>query len=342
MISFRSAMLTNAASAPSVDGGSTALCRIVEDEPAWRALPDARRGGVANGRVIPTRWHSLDHHAQEVRAETPVDSHLVAIVLRNENVCLSLAGHTIHDGAVIAGMIQVTEPAVSASCTFRGTYDVLHLHVPNCLIADTGHGMTGREPTGLCSGAAPFPDPVVGRLGRALLAVEEIGGSFGWLYADCVSMAIVARLLALSRGSDFSVQPRVSKLVPWRLRRVMEYVEANLAEPLSLAELASAAGLTRMHFAAQFRAATGLSPHQYLLRRRIECAQEALAEDAISLADIALSVGFQNQSHFTHVFKRFVGGTPHAWRQSRIGSCVSTKERCTSRRGAPDHRQVAA
>ncbi len=72
-----------------------------------------------------------------------------------------------------------------------------------------------------------------------------------------------------------------------------------------------------MHFAAQFKAATGLRPHEYLLLRRIERAQEMLVEPDASLVDVALSVGFLNQSHFTSTFKRFVGQPPGAWRQAR-------------------------
>jgi AraC family transcriptional regulator len=113
-------------------------------------------------------------------------------------------------------------------------------------------------------------------------------------------------------------RPKVAELARWRLRRVTEYVEANLAEPTSLADLAAAAGLTRMHFAAQFRAATGQAPHEYLLRRRIERAQEMLTEGTIPLVEIALSVGFQTQSHFTSVFKRYVGQPPRAWQQSLV------------------------
>jgi AraC-like DNA-binding protein len=70
-----------------------------------------------------------------------------------------------------------------------------------------------------------------------------------------------------------------------------------------------------MHFAAQFRAATGLRPHEYLIRRRIERAQELLLTSRLSLVDIAMDVGFRTQAHFTTVFGRFVGETPSVWRQ---------------------------
>jgi AraC-like DNA-binding protein len=100
----------------------------------------------------------------------------------------------------------------------------------------------------------------------------------------------------------------------WRLRRVEAYVDANIEETVTLADLARVAGLSPMHFAAQFRAATGIRPHEFLLRRRIDHAQAMLADPRAKLVDVALSVGFQTQAHFTTVFKRFVGETPHRWR----------------------------
>ncbi len=70
-----------------------------------------------------------------------------------------------------------------------------------------------------------------------------------------------------------------------------------------------------MHFAAQFRVATGLRPHEYLLQRRIERAQELLLNSRMPLVEIAFEVGFKTQAHFTTVFARVVGETPNVWRQ---------------------------
>jgi AraC family transcriptional regulator len=86
---------------------------------------------------------------------------------------------------------------------------------------------------------------------------------------------------------------------------------------LSLSDLAAAAGLSRMHFAAQFRAATGSSPHEYLLCRRIEVAKTLLSETDTPLVQVALDVGFLAQAHFTTVFKRLTGDTPARWRRAR-------------------------
>jgi AraC-like DNA-binding protein len=73
-----------------------------------------------------------------------------------------------------------------------------------------------------------------------------------------------------------------------------------------------------MHFASQFRRATGLRPHEYLLRRRIEHAKRLLLESKHNVLDVALRCGFRTQAHFTTVFKRFVGETPYCWRKKRM------------------------
>ncbi len=103
-------------------------------------------------------------------------------------------------------------------------------------------------------------------------------------------------------------------LITWRLRRVQEYVDLHLAHPITLTDLANIAGLSRMHFAAQFRRATGVRPHDFVLRRRVARSQKMLLSSDLSMAQIALSHGFETQSHYSAVFKRMVGETPARWR----------------------------
>jgi len=288
---------------------------VIIDEPTWRTLPNDLAEASSERKVVVTRWHAIAEQTQEFKAETTADRHVVKIVLRTMNLRLSVAGRSVLDGAAAPGLIHVTEPSAAVRCLFRGPYDVVHLHVPNDFIAECAANMPGRSVAALGGDARPSKDPMVEQLARALVAADQLGGSLGQLYADCISVAIVARLVAMRQQAS-SERPKVSELVRWRLKRAIDFVESRLAEPVSLADIASATGLTRMHFAAQFRAATGLRPHEYLLRRRIERAQEMLVGTPMSLVDVALSVGFQTQSHFTSVFKRFVGEPPRAWRQS--------------------------
>ena len=293
---------------------------VITDEPEWRAPPRRPIPASTAPRVAATRWQILEDRVREVRAETPDDCHVVSIGLGTMNCRYAVSGRTVQDGITAAGVLHVTEPAVASHCVFRGPAETLHLHVPNSLIAECCRDLGGQSAV-LRSEPALTRDPLVEQLGRALLRVEDVGEPFGPLYADSISIAIVTRLLAAARQRVASERPASERRKPglpkWRLKRAVDYVEARLAEPVSLADMASAAGLSRMHFAAQFKAITGLRPHEYLLRRRIERAQEMLLRDERSLVEIALSVGFQTQSHFAMVFKRFAGNPPRVWRRSR-------------------------
>jgi AraC family transcriptional regulator len=136
---------------------------------------------------------------------------------------------------------------------------------------------------------------------------------------NAMRLAAVARLVETLKPSQSQTAKRraVPALPKWRLMRVLQYIDANIGEPITLADLAAEAGLSRMYFAKQFRAATGIRPHDYVLRKRIERAQQMLAARFAALVDIALSVGFQTQAHFTTVFKKFVGNTPCQWRRDQ-------------------------
>jgi AraC family transcriptional regulator len=100
-----------------------------------------------------------------------------------------------------------------------------------------------------------------------------------------------------------------------RLRAVVEYIEGHLDVGPSLAEMAAVARLSPYHFARQFRAATGLPPHQYIIARRVERAKHLLqARTELSLAQVAARAGFSDQGQLSHHFKRHVGVTPGRFR----------------------------
>ena len=169
-------------------------------------------------------------------------------------------------------------------------------------------------------------DPVIQRLSEALAQIEAAHDRHSGVCADALRLAILTRQFC--KQSDEQVQagqafPRnVRSLQKWRLKRVLQYIDDHLAAKITLQDLATVAGLSRMHFAAQFRTAMGLRPHQYLLKRRIERAEELLKRAEVSLVEVALTVGFQTQAHFTTVFKRFAGDTPYQWRSAYLAQCM--------------------
>jgi AraC family transcriptional regulator len=214
--------------------------------------------------------------------------------------------------------------------------------------------MTGRRDTDQCTqpardaawlecvrstAVAENPDDrVIKSLSCALHAAEQGNDQH---CADALRFAIVVRFLGLQSDTRTAVEPveielrrrQVQPLQKWRLKRVVEYVDLHLSAKITLAELAAVAGLSRMHFASQFRAATNLRPHEFVLRRRVQRAEELLQNTTTPIVEIALSIGFQTQAHFTTIFKRFVGSTPHRWRA--VGRDLG--EPLSSGRGRGDH-----
>jgi AraC-like DNA-binding protein len=110
------------------------------------------------------------------------------------------------------------------------------------------------------------------------------------------------------------VAPKLNGLPRWRLQRALDYIEQNLAAEIRLSDLADAARLSVNHFSELFRQSTGTSPYRYVLTRRVECAKRLLGESMLGVLDIALAVGFSDQSHFSKVFRRATGMTPGGYR----------------------------
>jgi AraC-like DNA-binding protein len=105
-------------------------------------------------------------------------------------------------------------------------------------------------------------------------------------------------------------------LSPGAMRRMRDYIDAHLSDSIELVELAEIAGLSIFHFARQFKHSEGVTPHHYLVSRRVERAKELLAETSHSLSEIAFAVGFADQSHLARHFRQIVRMTPGEFRRS--------------------------
>jgi AraC family transcriptional regulator len=105
-------------------------------------------------------------------------------------------------------------------------------------------------------------------------------------------------------------------LSPLACRRVLDYIENNLNKPVHVTALATEAGLSVHHFTREFTRTLGEAPHTYLLRRRLEKSVEMIENSSLPLAEIALAIGFSDQSHFTRRFAQHVGMTPGNYRKA--------------------------
>ncbi len=112
-------------------------------------------------------------------------------------------------------------------------------------------------------------------------------------------------------------RPGAAGLAPWQLKRAKSLFESHLCGGIGVEQVAGACGLSRSHFSHAFRTSTGLSPHTWLIHKRVAKACEMMRTRS-SLCEIALTCGFSDQSHFTRLFRRAVGTTPRAWRRLHL------------------------
>lgn len=145
---------------------------------------------------------------------------------------------------------------------------------------------------------------------------EETGhlGAVTKLFADGAMCTILSELATLSGRKNIADGPRIGD---WRIRLTIDQLEAQLGDDVGLAELADQVGLTPRHYSQLFKAATGLPPHRWLMKRRVEKATEMLADPQRSITEIAFSLGFASSQHFATVFRRFTRMTPSDYRQQR-------------------------
>lgn len=111
-----------------------------------------------------------------------------------------------------------------------------------------------------------------------------------------------------------------SGLAPWQVRRVTSHINAHLDQTIRNEDLAALAKLHTSHFGRAFRNSLGETPHEYIMRRRIEHAQGLMLSTGASLSEIALDCGLADQSHLSRLFRRLEGESPSAWRRARAGS----------------------
>jgi AraC family transcriptional regulator len=159
-----------------------------------------------------------------------------------------------------------------------------------------------------------FRDESAAGLIKLLEAEAESGGLSGPLYVDHLVYALTLRLLSVRtpREDERASQNRLP--LP-RLRRVVERMEADLSTDLDLKTLAAESGYSRNHFLRMFLAATGFTPHQYLLRLRVKRAQALMKNQSTRLIDVALACGFSSHAHLSRMFRQVIGATPSEFRR---------------------------
>jgi AraC family transcriptional regulator len=158
-------------------------------------------------------------------------------------------------------------------------------------------------------------DPIIQQLALALKLEIQTGCMSGKLFGESLGTALAARLVANYAVSKPSLEVKASGLPQSQLKRVIDYMKANLTEDLSILDLAKLAGMSESHFSRGFKQSMGIPPYQYLIQQRVERAKKLLEKRSLSISTIALDCGFANQTHLTKVFRQITGMTPKAYQR---------------------------
>jgi AraC family transcriptional regulator len=157
-------------------------------------------------------------------------------------------------------------------------------------------------------------DPGVHALAHEVRRVLLSEGADARAYLERLADTLVTRAAQVAGGARARKRPTIA---PFNLRRVQEHIDSRLTERITVDELAAVAGLSRGYFSRAFHAATGESPHQFVLARRLAEARQRLDEGAADLALLAVQTGFSSHAHLTTAFGQAFGLTPQAYRRRR-------------------------
>ena len=272
--------------------------------------------------AAPAGWKHvrLNRHPTTVAGRTPEhhhEEHLAIVSLgANGGGELNAAGgfSARCRGAGGAVVVPAGQPHSAAVAGGDSEYVSLLLDPALLLRAASDAGVKGRVEV---IAKSVESDRTIRGVALSLLSELEQGGVCGPLYAQSLSNILAVHLLRNYTEARPAAARFTGGLSGRRLRRVTDYISEHYGGDVSLAELAAEAGVSPFHFAREFKRATGLAPHQYLIEVRIERAKSLLAGNEMPLAQVSLSAGFSSQSHFTRLFRRHTGTTPKSYRERR-------------------------
>src|SRR5262245_17428738 len=298
-----------------------------------RRQGESRRAGpigLAWRRVLPfrtdassdrLRWVSMQ--AARCRAEPAFElsvpalpyHRLVFVARPPDELDLRYEGVKRHNPTP-AGSITLVPAGSPVWARSSGHKDELHIFLDSGLVARVAAEAFDLDPTRLS--VPPLDGLRLPHLRDAMRAVDAeraAGGAGGPLAAESLANFLAVHLIRHVLAPRQPARRRDGALSRTKLRAVIEYVDEHLDASLTLQHMAAVAHLSAYHFARQFKVATGQPPHQYVIARRVERAQQLLQQDQdLSLAEIATGAGFSDQSHFSHHFKRLIGVTPGRFR----------------------------
>lgn len=269
-------------------------------------VPQVERRATPRGSLAAFYWRTprLTHYELEASDEA-----ILALHTGGSRTVRTRTPDGWSDWTSAPGQLHIIPDRHAAAFKPDGRLEFVTLHFGADRLANLIG--SGSKPSLSLPFRFAFDDPFARSCVRALCEELRDPKELGTLFTDSLTDTLCLHLLRTSAALVPAQAP-----MPSRIARARDRIQASIATGVSLQELASEAGMSRFHFAREFRTVTGEPPHRYLTRCRIEQAKLLLKSRDSSVADIALQVGYSSQSHFTAAFRGHLGRTPLQYRAS--------------------------
>src|SRR5215831_2183801 len=278
------------------------MARVLGTTPFRMAL-DASGGGIAHWKHEPL------HDVVE-----PMSHHVIMAYNGSTQRMERRSGRSLAIGTFRRGAVIIIPEGSSSRWDIPQPVDVVQLYLPHATlkrVADEAETATSIE---LLERTA-HPDLVTSRLLLSAADVLEGNEALDTLFRQQLTDLLATRLLAAHSGSPTMIRPTAGGLSPKVLLRAIERLRSDSDTDVSLAALASDAGLSRFHFCRAFKESTGLSPHAWLRQHQLQQAMNMLRDTDDSIVSIAAALGYSSQTAFAAAFRKLTDETPSDWRR---------------------------
>ncbi|GLR83426.1 helix-turn-helix domain-containing protein [Bradyrhizobium iriomotense] len=302
------ALLSAPAALP--DASPTAERRAADAEMA-RVLKTApvRMASDPSGGAIAHWKHGALHDTVQ-----PMTDHVIMTYIGSMQRLERRSGRSVAIGTARSGVVTIIPGGSSARWDIPGFVNVIQLYLPQKTLARVA-GEAAVPAVGDLMERTGHPDPTTSRLLVSAADVLDGNAALDALFRQQLTDLLATRLLTAHAGASIAFQQTMGGLSPTTLRRAIERLRSNSDSDVSLAALASDAGLSRFHFCRAFKESTGLSPHAWLRQYRLEQAMNMLRDPDESIVSIAAALGYSTQTAFAAAFRKLTGESPSDWRK---------------------------
>ncbi|MBD2460265.1 helix-turn-helix transcriptional regulator [Oscillatoria sp. FACHB-1407] len=262
----------------------------------------------------PSTWQGifLAHHRQPAweMPENHVSQHILSVNIGAASKVERVIDGQLQRERFLPGNTAIYPSEVDYTLRWERDVEFILLGIDPVLLQQTAIDVLNQNTVELVP-LLDTTDPLIHSMALTLKAELENSQLGGRMYVEAIAQSLSIHLLR-----NYSVHPKAiptaltAGLPKHKLHQAVDYIHEHLQHELTLADIAAVVQMSPFHFARLFKQSTGLAPHQFVIRCRVERAKELLLRGQMAIADIAIEVGFANQSHLNRHFKRIVGVTP--------------------------------